>query len=214
MTRSEGDRTTDPKKMVKSAYDKIGSNYQATRRVDSQDVLNLHRLTDRLKNGASILDAGCGSGYPVSQILARNFQVTGVDFSTKQTKRARAGLSNASFVCADIANLPFQESTFNAIVSFYAMIHIPREEHQQLIMNFHRILKPKGLGLLCMGAGDLPPETAEYLGTKMFWSHYDKKTYLEILERSRFAVLWSDIIVDPTDSKAAHLFVLAERMEN
>ena len=204
----------DPKRVVKSAYDKIGSDYQATRRIDSQDILNLHRLTDRLREGASILDAGCGSGYPVSKILAENFQVTGVDFSTKQTQRARAQLSNAMFVCADVANLPFQDSTFDAIVSFYAMIHIPREEHQQLIVNFHRILKPEGLAFLCMGAGDLPPETAEYLGAKMFWSHYDRKTYLEILERSHFGVVWSDIIADPTDSKSAHLFVLAEKLEN
>jgi SAM-dependent methyltransferase len=202
----------DPKRIVKSAYDKIGSDYQATRRIDSQDILNLHLLTDRLTKGTSVLDAGCGSGFPVSQILAENFQVTGVDFSTKQTHRAKAGLSKSTFVCADLANLPFHDSTFDAIVSFYALIHIPREEHQQLIMNFHRILKPKGLAFLCMGAGDLPPETAEYLGAKMFWSHYDRKTNLEILERSHFAVFWSDIVVDPIDSKAAHLFVLAEKM--
>ena len=200
--------------MVKSAYDKIGSDYQASRRIDSQDLLNLHLLTDRLKKDASILDAGCGSGFPVSQTLAKSLHVTGVDFSVEQTRRARALLPNEAFVCADLANLPFHDSTFDAIVSFYALIHIPREEHQQLIIDFHRILKPKGLALLCMGAEDLPPETAQYLGAKMFWSHYDKRTNLEILERSRFAILWSVIVVDPIDSKAGHLFVLVEKLEH
>jgi len=202
----------DPKKIVKDAYDKIGPNYQATRRVDSQDVLNLHILTDRLKKGESVLDAGCGSGHPVTQILAKNFQVTGVDFSLQQTRSANAELHNARFVCADLAHIPFRDSTFDAIVCFYALIHIPREEHRDVILNFHRILKPKGHAFICMGAGDLPTDTAEYLGQKMFWSHYDKKTNLEILERSHFAVLWSDIVVDPIDSKAAHLFALTEKL--
>jgi hypothetical protein len=79
-------------------------------------------------------------------------------------------------------------------------------------VDLHRILKPKGLAFLCMGEGDLPPETADYLGAKMFWSHYDRKTNLEMLERSHFAVVWSDIVADQTDSKSAHLFVLAEKL--
>lgn len=204
----------DPKKRVKSAYDKIGADYQATRRSDSQDLVNLRQLTDRLKKGASILDAGCGSGFPVSQILAKSFHVTGVDFSIGQTRRARAALPNGAFFCADIANLPFRDSTFDGIVSFYTLIHVPREEHQQLIAQFHRILKPKGLAFLCMGAGDLPGETADYFGAKMFWSHYDRRTNLEILERNHFAVLWSETVVDPIDSEAGHLFVLVERLEH
>jgi len=197
---------------VKDAYNKIGPSYQATRRVDSQDVLNLHILTDRLEKGASVLDAGCGSGHPVTQILAKNFQVTGLDFSLQQIRFANGELSNARFVCADLANIPFRDSTFDAIVSFYALIHIPREEHREVIQSFHRILKPKGQAFICMGAGDLPTDTAEYLGHKMYWSHYDKKTNLEILEQSHFAVLWSDIVVDPIDSKAAHLFALTEKL--
>ena len=201
-----------PKKIVKSAYDKIGSDYQATRRLDSQDVLSLHLLSDRLEKDSSVLDAGCGSGFPVSQMLAEKFDVTGVDFSLGQTGCARTRCPNATFVCADLANLPFHDSTFEAIVSFYALIHIPREEHQQLIENFHRILRPKGLVFLCMGSGDLPSETADYLGAKMFWSHYDTRTNIGILEQSSFAVLSSEIVGDPTDSKASHLFVLAAKV--
>ena len=56
----------------------------------------------------------------------------------------------------DMTELSFPEGSFDAVCSLYAIIHVPREQHRQLLQSFHRMLKPEGLALLCMGAGDLP----------------------------------------------------------
>jgi len=53
------------------------------------------------------------------------------------------------------SGLAFPDASFDAICSYYAIIHVPRKEHQRLLLNFHRMLKPSGFALLCMGAGDL-----------------------------------------------------------
>jgi hypothetical protein len=48
----------------------------------------------------------------------------------------------------------------------------------------------------------------------MYWSHYDAPTYLSLLRRAGFAVLWSEIISDSLGGEAAtggHLFVLARK---
>lgn len=51
-----------------------------------------------------------------------------------------------------IERLPQNAKVLDVICSYYAIIHIPRQEHRPLLVNFHRMLKPGGFGLLCLGA--------------------------------------------------------------
>ena len=98
-----------------------------------------------------VFDAGCGSGYPVTQALARSFQVKGMDFAKEQLLIAKRTVPDAAFILGDLTDLPVQDCVFDAICSYYAIIHVPRDEHSKLLTEFHRILKPGGPTLLCMG---------------------------------------------------------------
>jgi ubiquinone/menaquinone biosynthesis C-methylase UbiE len=171
----------------------------------------LQLLLERLPQGARVLDAGCGSGYPVTQLLAESFLVTGLDFAKEQIRRAKKRAPTSTFVCGDITSLPFRDSSFDAVVSYYAIIHVPRNEHRELILNLHRILRPDGLALLCMGSGELPSDTGDWFGTKMFWSHYDSETNLRIMRDSQFTILRSEIVDDPISQGSSHLFVLGQK---
>ena len=202
----------DFKKTVKEGYNAIADRYLAERTRDSEDVRLLDELIERLPANAHVLDAGCGAGVPISQMLSERFHVTGVDFSEAQIELARKHVPNASFVCQDMTKLDFPENTFDGICSYYAIIHIPREDHQSLLANFHRMLKPGGLALLCLGAEHLIDDIDEdYLGTRMYWSHYDTETYLKMLDEYGFSILWSKRVVDETCEGAGHLFVLAQK---
>ena len=198
-----------PKKIVRTGYRNIVSTYAATRTRLSDDVQLLHHLVDHLPKGGMVIDAGCGSGVPVAQFLARSFQVTGVDFAEEQIRLAKEKVPNAEFICADITDLPFRDGIFDAVCSYYAIIHVPREEHPKLLLELHRILRPGGLVLLCMGAGDLPHSIGDWYGAEMFWSHYDRETNVSMMEEHGFDILWDKIIADPIDPAASHLFVLA-----
>lgn len=196
---------------MKAGYNKIASEYSAIRKGDSEDVLLLRQLVDRLPRNAFVLDAGCGSGYPVTKFLDQFFHVTGVDFSLNQLQLAKQKVPRADLVCAEIANLPFRGDAFDAVCSYYAIIHIPRNEHERVLASFLSILRPGGLALLCMGAGDLPIDTSSYHGAPMFWSHFGRDTNLEMIRDAGLRVLWADTIIDPTDTRSAHLFVLAQK---
>jgi ubiquinone/menaquinone biosynthesis C-methylase UbiE len=202
----------DFKKTVKDGYNAIANRYLAERTRDSADVRLLSEFMDRLPAGAQVLDAGCGAGVPVSQLLSERFQVTGVDFSEAQIELARNHVPNARFLCEDMTKLAFPDNTFDGIASYYAIIHVPREEHQALLANFYRMLKPNGIGLLCLGAEHLVDDIDEdYLGTRMYWSHYDTETYLKLLEKCGFSVIWSKHVSDETCEGAGHLFVLVQK---
>jgi ubiquinone/menaquinone biosynthesis C-methylase UbiE len=200
------------KNLVKAGYNKIADRYLEERTRDSEDIRLLDALIARLPAHANVLDAGCGAGVPVAQILSEHFNVTGIDFSEAQIELAKKNVPNARFLCEDMTKLDFPINTFDGITSYYAIIHIPREEHQPLLSNFHRMLKPGGFALLCLGAEHLIDDIDEdYLGTRMYWSHYDTGTYLKMLTDCGFSLIWSKRVEDETCEGAGHLFVLMQK---
>jgi ubiquinone/menaquinone biosynthesis C-methylase UbiE len=200
-----------PKETVRAGYDKVALQYARARQTDSSDAKLLPRLAERLGKGALILDAGCGCGHPVGTFLSKSFKVIGMDFSNVQLRCARKTIPNSMLACGDLTNLPFRDSAFDAVVSYYSIIHVPRDEHPELLHNIHRILKQGGLALLCLGAGDLPMDKSTYMNVPMYWSHHDKEANLRMLKERKFSVLWSEIVQDPIDPASSHLFVLAKK---
>lgn len=202
----------DYKEIVKSGYNQIADRYLAEREGDGENVRLLADFMELLSPGAKVLDAGCGAGIPITQKLAEQFEVLGVDFSEAQIERAKKNVPNATFFCQDMTSLSLPAESLDGICSYYAIIHIPREEHAALLANFHRMLKTGGVALLCLGAEDLVDDIDEnYLGTRMYWSHFNSKAYLKMLRQTRFHIIWSKLIQDETFEGAKHLFVLVQK---
>ena len=76
----------------------------------------------------------------MTQVLSKRFKVTGVDISETQIELAKKNVPEAYFVCQDMTRLDFPDGAFDAICSYYAVIHIPREEHRPLLLKFHRMI--------------------------------------------------------------------------
>jgi 2-polyprenyl-3-methyl-5-hydroxy-6-metoxy-1,4-benzoquinol methylase len=204
----------DHKETVKAGYNRIADRYLVERKIDSEDVHLLNDFIDLLAPNSKVLDAGCGAGIPIAQMLAKRFNVTGVDFSKAQIELAKKNVPNATFLCEDMTQLHFPDNTFDGIVSYYAIIHIPREEHQPLLANFHKMLKPGGVALFCLGAENLIDDIDEnYLGTRMYWSHFNSETYIKMLKECRFTTIWARRVADATCEGAGHLFVLVEKLK-
>lgn len=202
----------DFKRTVREGYNAIAGRYLAGRSPDTQDVRLLNDFIERLPANAKVLDAGCGAGVPISQMLSEHFDVTGVDFSEAQIELAKKHVLKGRFICQDMTELDFPDNSFDGICSYYAIIHIPREEHRALLENFHRMLKPGGSALLCLGAEHLIDDIEEnYLGARMYWSHYDTDTYLKMLNDCGFSIVWSKHVADETCEGSGHLFVLLRK---
>jgi len=115
-----------------------------------------------------VLDAGCGAGVPIAQRLATHATVVGVDFADAQLDLAKRHVPTGLWVCADLVALPFADASFDAVCSYYAIIHIPREQHASVLHDLARVLRPRGLALLCLGAVDLPAWTEQYYDAPMY----------------------------------------------
>jgi ubiquinone/menaquinone biosynthesis C-methylase UbiE len=203
----------EPRRVVRHGYDDVAEAYLADRPTDGADVVVLRDLLARLAPDARVLDAGCGAGVPVMGLLTEaGRHVTGLDFSARQLSLAHSRVPGADLVQGDLGALPFQSQQFDAVVSFYAIIHVPRRDHPAIFHECHRVLRPGGLALLCLGANDLPEDhdPTSWLGTAMYWSHYDAATNLELLDDAQLDVISDHRVADPMGHRG-HLFAVALR---
>jgi SAM-dependent methyltransferase len=139
---------------------------------------------------AAVLDLGCGAGVPVTRWLARRFAVTGVDVSARQLELARRHIPRANLFKADMPDLSFEAESFDAVVAFHSIIHVPRAKHPALLGEIRRWLRPGGafFATWALGAWEGEEEDWEGWGAPMLWSHHDGETSLMLLRDAGFAV--------------------------
>jgi SAM-dependent methyltransferase len=130
--------------------------------------------------GGVVLDLGCGCGVPLTRDLAGGgYAVTGVDLSAVQVERARRLVPAARFLHADATEVAFPASSFDAVVSLYALIHLPLDEQPPLLGRIGRWLRPGGWFLATTGYRAWTGTEDHWLGgdAPMWWSHADVATY-------------------------------------
>jgi SAM-dependent methyltransferase len=206
------------REIVRRGYEQVAEAYQATRGAGGVEMDLLREFADRLPPVARVLDAGCGSGLPVARFLAdeRGLDVIGVDFAAAQIALARQNVLNATFIQADMAKLcgpTFPDAGFDGICSFYAIIHVPREEHTSVLKGFWRLLRPGGLLLLSTGYGESDEAVEDdWLGAPMYWSHYGRDENLHMLQDAWFDLIWERAVREDEEfGGGTHLFVLAQK---
>lgn len=181
----------DGRRIVEAGYDRIAEHYLAGKGpLEPETLALLERTVRGLPPDAAVLDLGCGAGVPVTRWLAERFAVTGVDLSARQLELARHNVPGATFVQADMAGLTFPRGTFAAIVSFYAIIHLPRDAQPELLRRIHDWLAPGGAFLANWAVTAWEGEERDWLGwgAAMWWSHHDGATNLRLLREAGFAI--------------------------
>ena len=93
----------------------------------------------------AILDLGCGTGALTIQLADLCDKIVGVDSSQSMIDKAKQEFSDIEFKVCDALALPF-EKEFDVVFS-NAVFHWIRD-HDSLLKNIHKVLKPQGL-LVC-----------------------------------------------------------------
>lgn len=210
------DPNTDYRALVQRGYDRCAAEYDQARQEEGHPELAL--LTDRLDEGASVLDIGCGAGIPVARTLAQRFQVTGIDLSIAMIERARVNVPEAAFIHSDIMGAQFPSAHFEAVVSFYAIFHLPREEHPELFHRIHRWLKDGGYFLATVAdTNEAPYMEDDFFGVTMYWSNFGLKEYQQLLTEIGFRLLDISVVghgyrADEEPSEEHHPLIFAQKI--
>jgi SAM-dependent methyltransferase len=185
--------TDDVKDLVRDGYDMVSRAYRSDDFVyaGSEYERFLTWITKSLAAPARVLDLGCGCGVPVCQILARQHDVVGVDLSPVQIARARHLVPKAQFLQADMMSVAFSDGRFDAVIAFYAIIHVPLEEQRDLLASVSRWLRPGGLFLVSVGRRTWTGTEDDWMnvqGATMYWSHTAVETYRQWFEAAGLQV--------------------------
>jgi cyclopropane fatty-acyl-phospholipid synthase-like methyltransferase len=204
---------TDPRTgLVGRGYDAIGERFAEWRHriVGDPRHEREEELVSRLQDGARVLELGCGPRVPDTQRLTTRFQVTGVDVSAEQVRRARTAVPEAKFVHADFTALELEPESFDAVVSFYAFNHVPRELLAPMFARIRRWLVPCGLLMTALGTSDTDAWTGDWLGAPTFFSSFPPETNTRLVLEAGFEMLRDELVTFRVpDGDATFQWVLA-----
>jgi SAM-dependent methyltransferase len=210
----------NPKDIVRDGYDRISYEYRDDDGCGPDEDHPgkrgprpayeewLSELIPQLRDGDPVLDLGCGCGVPVTKLLGERFRVTGVDISPVQIDRARKLVPKARFLVEDMTIVGFDDESFAAVVSFFALIHVPLEEQREILRKLYRWLRRGGWLLATVGARSWTGIDPNWHGAPMYWSHADRETYFEWLAAARFRIIWDRFIPEGT---GGHTLLLARK---
>lgn len=206
-------RPGSPQAIVAAGYDRIAERYLAWSgdRPSAARRRALAWADAAIPAGADVLELGCGAGRPMTEALAVGRNVTGVDISSAQLALARANVPRATFLQADLTTLDWPPEAFDAVVAFYVLTHVPREEHAALLARIRRWLRPGGVFLASFGVEDDPGGIeADWLGVDMYFSQFSARVNRRLVAEAGLEIERADVLPEPGDRFGARfLWILA-----
>jgi len=209
MADADEDLRASQRDLVRRGYDAISRAYRDDEGTANPDHYErwVDDLAQLMQPHAKVLDLGCGAGVPATKLLTdRNLDVLGLDISAVQIERARKLVPGATFQQTDMVTWEHAPASFDAVVSFYALIHVPLQDQRNLLPKIRRWLRPDGYLLAIVGF-ERWTGIEEYFGAEMFWDHADRETYLAWLTKAGLAPVWDRFV--PAGS-VGHTLVLAQ----
>lgn len=127
----------------------------------------LDSFAARFNKDSLICDAGCGPSAHIGRYLfEKGIKVIGVDISEKCVELARINNPEMKFECADICSMPFDDNTFDGLISYYSIINTPKIYVNRIFAEFRRVLKPGRYLLVAVKAGTTEGYIDDLLGIK------------------------------------------------
>lgn len=175
---------------VRSSYDELAGTYADHRSDNPPAVAFMADLLADLPDDARVLDAGCGQGEPVLSAVGDGVERTGLDFSREQLVRARRTVPGAGLVQGDLTDLPFADGTFDAVLSFWSLIHLTETDTRDATAEFARVLRPGGHLVVNEGVDEWTGRNPDWLdtGVEMQWHLSGEAALREHLQRAGFSI--------------------------
>jgi SAM-dependent methyltransferase len=199
---ARSDHSKAPARIVADGYDQIVERYRAWTQDNAVRLRFLDEVLGRLAPASRVIELGCGAGEPVARRLSERHDLIGIDISTEQLRLARAAAPRATLIAADIAQLELPTASADAVIAFYALGHLPPEEHRRVLTNAVSWLRPGGLLVinapLTAGEGIEP----DWLGVPMYFGGIGQHATLAALTGAGLVVERAEVIEEEEDGSA------------
>jgi 2-polyprenyl-3-methyl-5-hydroxy-6-metoxy-1,4-benzoquinol methylase len=113
--------------LVEKNYKQIAEHYNETRKRHLQPLWNkLVKYAENIKEGASILDVGCGNGRLIEAFENKKINYIGIDQNEKLIELAKKQKPGYKFAVGDLCKLGrIAEYDFDYLISIAVLHHLP-----------------------------------------------------------------------------------------
>jgi len=169
----------------KATLDVHGRALYSTKFVNEEDLI-----------GKNILEIGCGfGGFELFAVTKNINSITGIEKTEKDLETAKKNISHPKikFTIGSAIKLPFEDNSFDTVVSWDVIEHIPKKKEDKMFKEVFRVLK-KG------GSFYLSTAYRSFFGTitDMAWwliehRHYSEKILHQYGITNNFNIIKTDI---------------------
>jgi SAM-dependent methyltransferase len=154
-----------------NGYEPVARRFLEHRKSSDIGAATIRTWARSLPVGASVLDIGCGSGAPISQVLIdEGMVVYGVDSSRTLCAAFRYNLPDARVTCESVEESEFYGRRFEGVVAWGLMFLLPANAQLQLVGRVARALVSSGRFIftapvqLCSWKDVLTERTSQSIG--------------------------------------------------
>lgn len=153
---------------IQSSYDRVAQSYaeeyfnELARKPFDREVLD--RFVESLRDQGEVCEIGCGPGQIARYLKDRGVNMRGIDLSAEMVRCASRLNPDISFVPGDMLALDLPRDSLAGIVSFYAVIHLKREDVTRALQEMGRAMRPGGRLLVSFHGGEGELHRDEWYG--------------------------------------------------
>lgn len=129
---------------LKATYNRIAEDWFKDHHGDTWWIEGTNKFISLLKEGALVLDVGCGAGVKSQYLIDKGLNVVGADFSEKMIEIAKREVPEATFYVSDIKDVSSLRETFDGILAQAVLLHIPKAEVVHVIKGLRDKLNNNG----------------------------------------------------------------------
>jgi len=170
-------------------YERYAREWDADRNsVTWNEKVWYDRFVALLKDGANVLDLGCGSGIPVAQYLVQHkLHVTGVDTSPTMISLCRERFPEQEWIVADMRSVSLPRR-FDGILGWDSYFFLEPDSQRRMFDVFAAHAGPR-----CILMFNTGPQHGEaigsYRGEALYHASLAPQEYRSLLDRIGFEVL-------------------------
>ena len=111
------------------------------------ELLEKFDFFSKIDKDKKILDAGCGTGALAYVLASHGYHVTALDASSKMIEVAKKKVKSKkiNFIVGDIFDMPFEDHSFDVILTSYVVHGFKKDQRNQLYMQLAKKAKEKVL---------------------------------------------------------------------
>ncbi len=170
-----------------NAYETHAMDFAGSRDRSTIGVPEIKQWASMLPKKATVIDLGCGSGYPLTKVLNDfDFQVWALDSSPTLIKLFQTRFPHIPIQCEPVQKSHFFNQKFDAAMAVGLIFLLTEKEQRAFINDVSKALKSGGRFLF-----SAPSQTAHWkdVSTGCESRSLGQKRYVEVLDKTGFRLL-------------------------